>query len=160
MPLRSLRWIRPSAGASWARADGATAAVAVAAAVLFMNARRVISYGVGMVLPLKLGCPGPVTSHPSRLGVHVGEARRQIRGTVNAEGPKIEVNSTSGSRAVLRWGLLSGFASPQECYIPGRAGPDRRTSPSFPYPVFRPRAGVMWSATYSLRGQELRVVEG
>jgi hypothetical protein len=27
---------------------------------------------------------------------------------VNAEAPKIEVNSTSGSRAVLRWGLLFG----------------------------------------------------
>src|SRR4051812_15375106 len=55
MPLRSLRWIRPSAGASWARADGATAAVAVAAAVVvLMNARRFISYGAVMTLPLEL----------------------------------------------------------------------------------------------------------
>src|SRR4051794_31766508 len=54
MPLRSLRWIRPSAGASWARADGATAAVAVAAAVVLMNARRFISYGVVITLPLEL----------------------------------------------------------------------------------------------------------
>ena len=52
MPLRSLRWIRPSAGGSWARADGATAAVAVAAAVVLMNARRFISYGAVMTLPL------------------------------------------------------------------------------------------------------------
>src|SRR6185437_16778686 len=51
MPLRSLRWIRPSAGASWAGADGATAAVAVAAAVVLMNARRFISYGAVMTLP-------------------------------------------------------------------------------------------------------------
>src|SRR3954466_16116349 len=54
MPPRSLRWIRPSAGASWARADGATAAVAVAAAVVLMNARRFISYGAVMTLPLGL----------------------------------------------------------------------------------------------------------
>src|SRR4051812_45508422 len=54
MPLRSLRWIRPSAGASWARADGATAAVAVAAVVGLMNARRVISYGAVITLPLEL----------------------------------------------------------------------------------------------------------
>src|SRR3954469_14640372 len=51
MPPRSLRWIRPSAGASWARADGATAAVAVAAAVGLMNARRFISYGAVITLP-------------------------------------------------------------------------------------------------------------
>src|SRR3954469_11712708 len=54
MPLRSLRWIRPSAGASWARADGATATVAVAAVVVLMNARRFISYGAVMTLPLEL----------------------------------------------------------------------------------------------------------
>src|SRR3954471_13141709 len=54
MPPRSLRWIRLSAGASWARADGATAAVAVAAAVVLMNARRLISYGAGITLPLEL----------------------------------------------------------------------------------------------------------
>src|SRR3954470_11038083 len=54
MPLRSLRWIRLSAGASWARADGATAAVAVAAAVVLMKARRFISYGAVMTLPLEL----------------------------------------------------------------------------------------------------------
>src|SRR3954453_12756064 len=54
MPPRSLRRIRPSAGASWARADGATAAVAVAAAVVLMNARRFISYGAVMTLPLGL----------------------------------------------------------------------------------------------------------
>src|SRR5215472_11515812 len=98
MPPRSLRWIRPSAGASRARAVGATAAVAVTAAVLFMNARRFISYGVVMVLPLKLDDPGPVTSYQASLDAHGWEAGSQIRGTVNAEGPKIEVNSTSGSR--------------------------------------------------------------
>src|SRR5262245_1330426 len=54
MPLRSLRWIRPSAGASWAGADGATAVVAVAAAVVLMNTRRFISYGAVMTLPLEL----------------------------------------------------------------------------------------------------------
>src|SRR3954467_11452611 len=56
MPLRSLRWIRPSAVASCAGADGATAAVAVAvaAAVVLMNARRFISYGVVITLPLEL----------------------------------------------------------------------------------------------------------
>src|SRR3954470_23622603 len=54
MPLRSLRWIRLSAGASWARADGATAAVAVAAAVVLMNARRFISYGAVITLLLEL----------------------------------------------------------------------------------------------------------
>src|SRR3954451_5390695 len=53
MPPRSLRWIRPSAGASWARAGVATAAVAVAAVVL-MNARRFISYGAVITLPLGL----------------------------------------------------------------------------------------------------------
>jgi hypothetical protein len=62
-----LRWIRPSAGASGARADGATAAVAVAAAVVLMNARRFISYGAVIALPLKLDDPGIVTSHHSRL---------------------------------------------------------------------------------------------
>src|SRR5690348_12877412 len=54
MPSRSLRWTRPSAGASWARADGTTAAVAVAAAVVLMNARRFISYGTVITLPLEL----------------------------------------------------------------------------------------------------------
>src|SRR3954452_14587452 len=54
MPPRSLRWIRPSAGASWARAGVAAAAVAVAAAVVLMNARRFISYGAVMTLPLGL----------------------------------------------------------------------------------------------------------
>src|SRR3954466_7799460 len=54
MPLSSLRWIRPPAGASWACADGATAAVAVAAAVDLMNVRRFISYGVVITLPLEL----------------------------------------------------------------------------------------------------------
>src|SRR3954453_14175661 len=63
MPLRSLRWIRPSAGASWARADGATATVAVAAAVVVMNARRFISYGAVMTLPLELDDSRLVASH-------------------------------------------------------------------------------------------------
>src|SRR5438270_4056077 len=63
MPLRSLRWIRPSAGASWARADGAAAAVAVAAAVVLMNARRFISYGVVITLPLELDDSRLVASH-------------------------------------------------------------------------------------------------
>src|SRR3954452_11409800 len=54
MPPRSLRWIRPSAGASWARAGVAAAAVAVAAAVVLRNARRFISYGAVMTLPLGL----------------------------------------------------------------------------------------------------------
>src|SRR4051794_6370898 len=63
MPLRSLRWIRPSAGASWARADGATATVAVAAAVVVMNARRFISYGAVMTLPLELDDSCLVASH-------------------------------------------------------------------------------------------------
>src|SRR5262249_35615802 len=67
MPPRSLRWIRPSAGASWARAGGATAAAAEAAAVVFMNARRFISYGEVMVLPLQLEGPGIVTLYHSRL---------------------------------------------------------------------------------------------
>src|SRR4029077_8902787 len=67
MPLRSLRWIRPSAGPSWARAVGATAAVAVAAAGVLMNARRFISYGAVMALPLQLDDPGIVTSYHSRL---------------------------------------------------------------------------------------------
>jgi hypothetical protein len=61
MPPRSLRWIRPSGGASWARAVGATAAVAEAAAVVFMNARRFISYGEVMTLPLQLDDPGIIT---------------------------------------------------------------------------------------------------
>src|SRR6516162_4492731 len=65
MPLRSLRWIRPSAGASWARADGATAAVAVAAAVVLMNARRFISYGAVITLPLELDDSRVVASHHS-----------------------------------------------------------------------------------------------
>src|SRR4051812_29575355 len=79
MPLRSLRWIRPSAGASWAGAagaswagaagaswagaDGATAAVAVAAAVVLMNARRFISYGAVIMLPLELDDSRLVASH-------------------------------------------------------------------------------------------------
>src|SRR4051794_25634454 len=87
MPLRSLRWIRPSAGASWVRADGATAAVAVAAggfmkgprvvshraggataavavaAVVLMNARRFISYGAVIMLPLELDDSHLVASH-------------------------------------------------------------------------------------------------
>src|SRR5208337_3497573 len=63
MPLRSLRWIRPSAGASWARPDGATAAVAVAAAVVLMNARRFISYGAVIMLPLELDDSGLVASY-------------------------------------------------------------------------------------------------
>src|SRR4051794_11177488 len=54
MPLSSWRWIRPSPGASWACADCATAAVAVAAAVDLRNARRFISYGVVITLPLGL----------------------------------------------------------------------------------------------------------
>jgi hypothetical protein len=41
-------------GASWARADGATAAVAVAAAVVLMNARRFISYGAVITLLLEM----------------------------------------------------------------------------------------------------------
>src|SRR5215468_4007152 len=67
MPSRSLPWIRPSGGASWARAVGATAAVAEAAAVVFMNARRFISYGEVMTLPLQLDDPGIVTLYHSRL---------------------------------------------------------------------------------------------
>src|SRR3954454_16103010 len=62
MPLRWLRWIRPSAGASWAGVDGATAAVAVAAVVL-MNARRFISYGAVIMLPLELDDSHLVASH-------------------------------------------------------------------------------------------------
>jgi hypothetical protein len=54
MPPRSLRWIRPSAGSSCACADDTTAAVAVAAAVVLMNARRFISSGMVMTLPLEL----------------------------------------------------------------------------------------------------------
>src|SRR6516225_7996064 len=66
MPLRSLRWIRPSAGASWAGADDATAAVAVAAAVVFMNTRRFISYGAVITLPLELDDSRLVASRHSR----------------------------------------------------------------------------------------------
>jgi hypothetical protein len=38
-----------------------------AAAVVFMNARRFISYGAVMALPLQLDDPGIVTSYHSRL---------------------------------------------------------------------------------------------
>src|SRR3954470_6166032 len=62
MPTRSLRRIRPSAGASWARADGTTAAVAVAAAVVLMNARRFISFGAVMTLLLELDESRPVAA--------------------------------------------------------------------------------------------------
>src|SRR3954471_6793758 len=62
MPPRSLRRIRPSAGASWARADGATAAVAVAAAVVLMKARRFISFGAVMTLLLELDESRPVAA--------------------------------------------------------------------------------------------------
>src|SRR4051812_14552691 len=64
MPPRSLRWIRLSAGASWARADGATAAVAVAASVDLMRARRFISYGVLIILPLDLDDSRLVAASP------------------------------------------------------------------------------------------------
>src|SRR4029077_13953939 len=92
MPLRSLRWIRPSAGPSWARAVGATAAVAVAAAVVFMNARRFISYGVVMALPLQLDDPGIVTSYHSRLDGRIASTfaafRQQFRNLVTLERPR------------------------------------------------------------------------
>ena len=73
MPPRSLRWIRAVGhSASRARAVGATAAVAEAAAVVFMNARRFISYGEVMTLPLQLNDPGIVTLCHSRLdGRHI-----------------------------------------------------------------------------------------
>src|SRR5215469_8711134 len=77
MPPRSLRWIRPSGGASCARAVGATAAVAEAAAVVFMNARRFISYGEVMTLPLQLDDPGIVTLCHSRLDGRIASTFRK-----------------------------------------------------------------------------------
>src|ERR1700720_4314182 len=72
MPLRSLRWIKPSAGASWASADGATAAVAVAAGVL-INSRRFISYGAVMTLPLEMDDSRLVAFHQAS---RKGESRQ------------------------------------------------------------------------------------
>src|SRR4051794_30138499 len=91
MPLRSLRWIRPSAGASWARADGATAAVAVAAAVVLMNARRFSSYGAVMTLLLEVDDSRLVTSHH---GSWTG-ASRQSSPTSEFRGHHSQFSSTT-----------------------------------------------------------------
>src|SRR3954454_4164221 len=112
MPLRSLRWIRPSAGASWARADGATAAVAVAAAGGgLMNARRLISYGAVITLPLELDDSRLVaasyhaswtgasrqSSPPSARGLVI---RASVRG-INRSQFRFTAGSTAGQRSLI-----------------------------------------------------------
>ena len=62
--------------------DGATAAVAVEAAVVFMNARRFISFGAVMVLPLRLEDPGLVTSYHSRLEGRIASIFAAFRQTI------------------------------------------------------------------------------
>src|SRR5262245_51867956 len=102
MPPRSLRWIRPSAGASWARADGATAAVAVAAAVVLMNARRFISYGAVMTLPLGLDDSRLLAAayHASWTGASRQSSPPSARGAVTDSGRRkkqgVQDLSTSG----------------------------------------------------------------
>src|SRR5215831_11060599 len=99
MPPRSLRWIRPSGGASWARPVGATAAVAEAAAVVFMNARRFISYGEVMTLPLQLDDPGIVTLYHSRLD---GRIASTFARPARRLGRACRENPTIGARAILQ----------------------------------------------------------
>src|SRR3954471_3392324 len=109
MPPRSLRRIRPSAGASWARADGATAAVAAAVVVVLMNARRFMSYDAVMTLPLELNDSRLVASHHA---IWTGASRQSSSPFARGLVIRASVRGINRSREVMRL-RAQGLASRQ-----------------------------------------------